>query len=298
MRSASSITPSARPPESFRAGSRNMTLPAGTARNAAAVPVDSRATSSGPLVSGTTASASSEPGSAATKPPTTGRPKSKAPAVSGPRSSSAPSASSGPTGIRRPGAPSSGCTARQVAPASARAHSATSALGRTGSGSGAAFAPGSSCFEPLHALRATAAPSRLAAHSRRPERGIGSERDVVVAAVVLIVVAAATSLRCFRLRSAVVVAAAGALGTTAATAARAAREDHVVGDHLGAVALVAFLVVVARGRKAALDEQARPLVQDLAQRFPALSPDHDAVPVRALLPDLVSIEVGLARRQP
>src|SRR5690349_3354082 len=281
MSSASSITPSARAPGSFRAGSRNTTLPACTARNGAAVPVDNRATSSGPLVSGTTASASGEPGSDATRPPTTGRPKSKAPAVSGPRSSSAPSASSGPTGIRRPGAPSSGWTARHVAPASARAHSATSALGRAGSGSGVAFALGSSCFGPLHAPRATAAPSKPAAHSRRPERGIGSERDVVVAAVVLIVVAAATALRRFRLRSAVVVAAAGSLGTaTTATATRAAREDHVVGDHLGAVALVAFLVVVARGRKAALDEQARPLVQDLAQRFTALSPDHDAVPVR------------------
>src|SRR5208283_2008936 len=79
-------------------------------------------------------------------------------------------------------------------------------------------------------------------------------------------------------------------------AAAAAGEDDVVGDDLGAIALLAVLLV-RRGLDAPLDEEAGALLQDLGERVAALSPDRDRVPVGALLASVVPVEVALGGRE-
>src|SRR5262249_53634945 len=85
---------------------------------------------------------------------------------------------------------------------------------------------------------------------------------------------------------------------TAAAPPPPAREDEVGRVHLGLVALLAFFVVVARRAKAALDEDGRTLGEKLGERFAALSPEDHVVPVGALLPNLVAVEIGLGGGDP
>src|SRR5262249_3456932 len=86
------------------------------------------------------------------------------------------------------------------------------------------------------------------------------------------------------------------LGRTGA--ASPAREDDIVRDDLGLVALVAVLVVVARRAERPLDEDRGPFREDLGQSLPALAPDHDVVPVGSVTPDFVLVEIRFGGRQP
>jgi hypothetical protein len=69
----------------------------------------------------------------------------------------------------------------------------------------------------------------------------------------------------------------------AVTAAAAPEELDALGDHLGDVALLAFLVVVLAAPDRALDEDLAALVQVLAAALGLLSPDDDVVPFRPFL---------------
>ena len=82
----------------------------------------------------------------------------------------------------------------------------------------------------------------------------------------------------------------------AAGAAAAAREDDVVRDDVRAIALLAVLLVGRRG-EAPLDEDGRPLAQDLRQRLAALPPHGDRVPLGPLLARVVPVEIALGRRE-
>src|ERR1019366_8228571 len=132
----------------------------------------------------------------------------------------------------------------------------------------------------------------------------GSERDVVFAAagggalgeVVVrgvgrhVAAAAAGRARSFATGRAARARSAGAV------AAATAREDDVVGDDLGRVALLAVFLVT-RGLEATFDQDRIALRQDLAERLGAATPHRHAMPLRALLADVVAIEVALVRRQ-
>src|SRR5262249_39047088 len=98
--------------------------------------------------------------------------------------------------------------------------------------------------------------------------------------------------------SAATAATTTAATTTAATAVTSAAEElDVVGDDLGDVALLTFLVVVAAGLDAALDEDLPPLRQLLRADFGGLAPHDDAVPLGALLALTVLVLPALAGRQ-
>jgi hypothetical protein len=78
-------------------------------------------------------------------------------------------------------------------------------------------------------------------------------------------------------------AATGGPAARAVAAPAAAQELDALGDHLGDVALLAFLVVVLAAPDRALDEDLAALVQVLAAALGLLSPDDDVVPLGAFL---------------
>ena len=74
------------------------------------------------------------------------------------------------------------------------------------------------------------------------------------------------------------------------------RKDDVVGDDLRRVALLAVLLV-ARRLEAPLNHHEVPLLEELAQRLGAATPDSDAVPLGPVLADVVLVEVRLVGRE-
>src|SRR6185436_15884430 len=82
----------------------------------------------------------------------------------------------------------------------------------------------------------------------------------------------------------------------AGAAAAPAEELDALADHLGDVALVAFLVVVLTRADGALDEHLPSLREVLAAGLRLLSPDDDVVPIGTLLALPVVVVPHLARR--
>src|SRR3954451_21828996 len=125
---------------------------------------------------------------------------------------------------------------------------------------------------------------------------VRSERNVVVrAATTTTAATTAVATEIFARGRRRVVRAAAAL---AAFLAATAEELHVVGDDLGDVALVAFLVVVRAGLDATLDVDLAALREILGADLRALAPHDDAVPLGALLALSVLVVPALARREP
>src|SRR5690242_13233376 len=130
-----------------------------------------------------------------------------------------------------------------------------------------------------------------------------SERDVVVAAAAE-VVAAATEVAAaaeVAATAAEVTAAAAATATVAAaafTALAAAEQQDLVRVDVGRVPLAAVLVFPLAVLDAPFDADRPALGEDLVQRFGALPPDHDVVPLGPRLTLAGLGHVGLGRREP
>src|SRR5690606_28778953 len=93
-------------------------------------------------------------------------------------------------------------------------------------------------------------------------------------------------------------AAVAALRAGAAVLPRSTSEHDLAGEDLGAVALLALLVLIAGGAEGALHEDAAALVEVPRQGLAALPPHDDGVPLGPLLADLVDVEIALRRREP
>src|SRR6185503_3707149 len=83
-----------------------------------------------------------------------------------------------------------------------------------------------------------------------------------------------------------------------AAAAAAAEELDIVGDHLGRVALVAFLVLPRPRAQPALHVHLAALAEVLAAHLRLLSPHHHAVPLGSFLPLALLVGPGLVGREP
>src|SRR5262249_54570926 len=121
-----------------------------------------------------------------------------------------------------------------------------------------------------------------------------SERNIVVWAAAATTAAAATVTA--EVRIAGRRRLAGIRPAARAIATAAAEELHVLRDHLGDVALVAFLIVVRAVLDTSLDVDLQALRQILRADLRALPPNHDAMPFSALLPLAVLVVPALARR--
>src|SRR5262249_45285240 len=139
--------------------------------------------------------------------------------------------------------------------------------------------------------RNTVRPQPCTGIGLRPVRG-RSERDVVVRSAATAAAAAEATTIVVGLgwrrtvvarASTTAAAAAGARVRAAASSVTTAEELHVVGDDLGGVAILAFLVLVLASLDPALDVHLAALRQVLRTDLGALAPDDHPVPLGALL---------------
>src|SRR6185503_10715417 len=136
---------------------------------------------------------------------------------------------------------------------------------------------------------------RRASAFRCSVRSGDSERDVaVVAAAAELGDVIGTDRR--RLLVAAGFEARTAACTATTLTAAAADEAHVLGDDLGAPALLAFLVLPLPRAQRALDQHGAALRQVLLRQVGLLAEEHDRMPLGLVLPAALPVGTPLVRR--